>query len=182
MFHLIRSSLYTAASPPSRACAHSQPTLNCLLSPPFPPMSKSAAPSNTHRALGWNCDIVCAKNNIFGGYYQHLDLLTVADVVHDLDLCFSPPGHGDDGGDGSQWRRALIPETESRDANGLVLHLDEQDNTTKIPTPDPGSRTRYRYVLHERACTRHREKHSLQGDLISMLSIHRAQRHLHSIS
>ncbi|EHA58527.1 hypothetical protein MGG_10925 [Pyricularia oryzae 70-15] len=131
-------------------------------------MSKSAAPSNTHRALGWNCDIVCAKNNIFGGYYQHLDLLTVADVVHDLDLCFSPPGHGDDGGDGSQWRRALIPETESRDANGLVLHLDEQDNTTKIPTPDPGSRTRYRYVLHERACTRHREKHSLQDSCLRL--------------
>lgn len=83
------------------------------------------------RQTGWNVQLICAKNNIFAGFYQYQDLLTIADVVHDLKLCFSRDNPADDD-DSERWRRVLLPDVE---ADRPLLFLDESDKTTKIPTP-----------------------------------------------
>lgn len=120
--------------------------------------------STVERRLSWNVEFFNLSQR-FGGVYQRADLLSVADIAHELKLCFLVD-------DPASSTPALLLKTRPPSAQKLIV-LD-QENHSPFPTPPtrdrhndptPGPSTdihSYEYVLHL-DCARPGEPHKVDG-------------------
>ncbi|KUI57623.1 hypothetical protein VP1G_04971 [Cytospora mali] len=109
------------------------------------------------RSRSWNI-LIFVNTSIIAGVYQRGDLLRVADLTHELDLCFVFDRPDDD----KQWQPALLPRvTTARHSLTILDHQDKQP----LPTPTPGEDIGYTYIFHSSQCTR-RDTHSLEEPCI----------------
>lgn len=107
------------------------------------------------RTRSWNVE-VWSGSWCLAGVYQSANLLLVADVAYELDLCLILE-HPDD--NTTPWQPALL----SKDTRGSLIVLDQHDNSP-FPTPVDEQINCYHYVLHSSECTRTaRDPHCLAG-------------------
>lgn len=98
------------------------------------------------RIQSWTVQIWVGRKRV-AGVYQRDNLLSVADIAHELELClvFDKPG--------TPWQPALLDTASKR-----LIVLDYQDN---LPFPTPDDLRDYTYVFHSPECSR--DLHSLEG-------------------
>lgn len=103
------------------------------------------------RSNSWNIELFI-EDKAIAGVFQRNDLLTIADLAHELELCFiidQPDG----------WQLALLPKaTESADHSLIIL--DYQDET---PLPTPSEVDHYTFIFHSSSRCKSRDRHSLEG-------------------
>lgn len=119
--------------------------------------------SKSQRAKCWNVEFFNISVR-FGGVYQRDEVLSVADIAHDLNVCFrcDPPGN-----DAASWAPALLLKTSS--AQSLII-LD-QHNDTPFPTPVSDIHC-YEYVFHALDCASPRAAHNIDGMQYLLVSIY----------
>lgn len=103
------------------------------------------------REQAWNVRFF-VDQKVVAGVYQQGDLLLVADIARELDLCliFNPPD--------------IVPACQPAllsTHNASIIILDCQDKTP-IPTPLLNEVQDYHYVFHSSQCTR--DEHTLTGN------------------
>lgn len=105
------------------------------------------------RYQSWNVWIFVGSKRV-AGVYQRANLLRVADIAHELELCliFDKPD------DGTLWQPALLPKDTT--SHSLIV-LDHEDKLP-FPTPTPKDIGDYTYIFHSSKCNR-RDLHSLEG-------------------
>lgn len=115
--------------------------------------------TKAQRASSWNVEVWGNNSFCVAGVYQRDDLLSVADIAYELDLCliFERP---DDDDNAALWQPALLRRDPDPDTNGFIV-LDQQDNSP-FPTPTLGEVIGYSYVFHSSNCAR-RGLHSIAG-------------------
>ncbi|KUI66840.1 hypothetical protein VM1G_02416 [Cytospora mali] len=101
------------------------------------------------RIQSWNVQILVGRKRI-AGVYQRDNLLSVADIAQELELCliFDKPG--------APWQPALLDD----ESKHLII-LDHQNN---LPFPTPDGLRDYTYVFHSPQCSR--DLHSLADPCI----------------
>ena len=112
------------------------------------------------RMQSWNVRFMCGTDAV-AGIYQRDDLLCVADVAHELELCLvlRPPAAPDS----ETWQPALL------DGQQQLLVLDKKD-TTPFPTPSPRATMPYELVFHQHSvCAAHKGTHSWRGMYMSTI-------------
>lgn len=91
-------------------------------------------------------------NKATAGVFQRSDLLTIADLAHELELCFiidKPDG----------WQLALLTKaTESADRSLIIL-----DRQSESPLPTPSKFDHYTLVFHSSSQCKGRDRHCLEG-------------------
>lgn len=120
--------------------------------------------SRSQRQRSWNVRIYI-KDSQFAGVYQCNDLLSIAEIAYELNLCFIFDTH-------EGWQQALLPRgTASHD----IVILDPQD---RLPFPTPDTVRDYDFVFHSSALFTHRDLHpySLAGIqvLFSRIGLYRS--------
>ncbi|KUI70864.1 hypothetical protein VM1G_06474 [Cytospora mali] len=108
------------------------------------------------RSTSWNVEIFVGSKPI-AGVYQSGDLLRVADMAYELELCliFDKPDAA------APLQSALLQRGTT---NHSLIILDHQDERP-FPTPTPlGESTYYDYVFHSSQCAR--DLHSLTDPCI----------------
>lgn len=113
--------------------------------------------SKFQRATSWNVEVYSGSWRI-AGVYQGADLLHVADIAHELDLCLVFDKPDDDAA--APWQPALL--LRGTMPSSLIV-LDRQDDSP-FPTPTPDEiRHCYEYVFHSSECALREDPHSLEG-------------------
>lgn len=104
------------------------------------------------RYQSWNVQIF-VDSKLVAGLYQRDNLLRVADIAHEVELCliFDKPA------DDTPWQPALLPMNTT---SSLII-LNHQDELP-FPTPMADDIKNYTYVFHSSHCTRG-DLHSLAG-------------------
>lgn len=117
--------------------------------------------SKAQRVADWNVEVWSSAGRI-AGVYQRGDLLSVADIAYELELCLiiDKPG-GDD--DDAPWQPALLLRDDAGDGPQHLIVLDQQDST---PFPTPlRSIDCYSYIFHSSSQCTGRDLHSLNGQV-----------------
>lgn len=104
------------------------------------------------RSTSWNVQIRVGPKCI-AGVYQRDDLLRVADIAHELELCIVI----DKPDTATPLQSALLPSGTS---NHNLIVLDHQDEDP-FPTPPPDEIREYNYVFHSCQCSR--DLHFING-------------------
>ncbi|KUI67527.1 hypothetical protein VM1G_02580 [Cytospora mali] len=106
------------------------------------------------RSNSWNVQLFI-ENKAIAGVFQRSDLLTIADLAHELDLCFII-----DKSDG--WQMALLPRaTEPADRSLIIL-----DHQGETPLPTPSKVDQYTLVFHSSSQCKTRGRHTLEDSCI----------------
>lgn len=104
------------------------------------------------RCTSWNAHLY-VDSKLIAGVFQRSDLISVADLAHELDLCFildKPDG---------LWQPALLPRAALSADRSLIV-LDHQDES---PIPTPSKVDAYTFVFHSSSRCANRDRHSLEG-------------------
>ncbi|KUI57053.1 hypothetical protein VP1G_04349 [Cytospora mali] len=75
-----------------------------------------AGVTKTERRASWNVQIF-VKDKIVAGVYQRDNLLSVADIAHELELCFVFDKPDSD----TLWQPALLPKEPASRGLGLIV-------------------------------------------------------------
>ncbi|KUI66774.1 hypothetical protein VM1G_02328 [Cytospora mali] len=117
--------------------------------------------SNTQRTNSWNVEFFNSKSFIrIAGVFQLADMLSIADITHELYLClvFDEPND-----DAASYEPALL--LRGTPPKSLIF-LDRQDNSP-FPTPTPaGGRDSYDFLFHSSRCARRGDLHTLSDTCI----------------
>lgn len=90
---------------------------------------------------------------VIAGVYQRGDLLSVLDMFHELEVCFTFESPSD----GTPWQPAFLQRGTGR----YRLIVLDRENDAPFPTPPPGEAGHYEYVFHHAQCAR--DLHSPNG-------------------
>ncbi|KUI64046.1 hypothetical protein VM1G_10808 [Cytospora mali] len=93
---------------------------------------------------------------VIAGVYQRDNLLSVLDVVHELEVCFTFGNHGDN--------TTRQPAFLYRGPERYRLIILDRENDAPFPTPPSEEAVHYEYVFHHSCCTQ--DLHSLNDSCI----------------
>lgn len=115
------------------------------------------------RMQSWNVRFLVGTDAV-AGIYQRNDMLHIADVAREIDLClvFNRP-------DTESWQPALLLRDAATGPNQELLVLDQQDQTP-FPTPRSKDAQQYDFVFHQHTQCAGESTHSLRGRAASPTS------------
>lgn len=116
------------------------------------------------RMQSWNVRFMVGTDAV-AGIYQRDDVLHVADVAREIELCLilNPPNT-------ESWQPALLLRNAATGPSQRLLVLDQEDRT---PFPSPRSKDAQQYdlVFHQRTQCAEGATHSLGGRAASPTSL-----------